>query len=216
MKRYKGAIFDLDGTLVDTLQDIADAMNYVLDQRGLPVFDYERYKYFVGKGLRMLVDQVVPPATDKETADLVYREMVDRYRNRLVEKSVLYEGIPELLNLLVERKILISVLSNKADELVQPIVRQLMSQWPVAFVFGLKETFPRKPDPTSALLICKQMGLLPSEVIYLGDTNVDMETASRAGFFSVGVTWGFRTEEELRKAGAQQIIHHPSQLVQLI
>ncbi|MDD2525002.1 MAG: HAD family hydrolase [Bacteroidales bacterium] len=216
MKRYKGAIFDLDGTLVDTLQDIADAMNYVLEQRELPLFDYERYKYFVGKGLRMLVDQVVPPATDQETAEQIYREMIDRYRNRLVEKSVLYDGIAELLDLLVERKIQLSVLSNKADELVQPIVRQLMSQWPLAFVYGLKETLPRKPDPTSALLICKQMGLLPSEVIYLGDTNVDMETACKAGFFSVGVTWGFRTEEELRKAGAMEIIHHPSQLVQLL
>lgn len=94
MKRYKGAIFDLDGTLVDTLQDIADAMNYVLEQRELPLFDYERYKYFVGKGLRMLVDQVVPPATDQETAEQIYREMIDRYRNRLVEKSVLYEVLP--------------------------------------------------------------------------------------------------------------------------
>ncbi|MDD4821153.1 MAG: HAD family hydrolase [Bacteroidales bacterium] len=216
MKRYKGAIFDLDGTLVDTLQDIADAMNYVLDQRNLPVFDYEGYKYFVGKGLRMLVDQVIPPETDRETAELIYREMIVRYRSRLVEKSVLYEGIPELLDALVERKIQISVLSNKADELVQPIVRQLMSKWPVAFVFGLKETLPRKPDPTSALLICEQMGLVPSEVIYLGDTNVDMETATRAGFFSVGVTWGFRTEEELRQAGAQQIIHHPSDLFQVL
>lgn len=212
MKTYKGVIFDLDGTLVDTLQDIADAMNYVLDQRGLPMFDYDRYKYFVGKGLRVLVDQVVPPETGKETGDMIYMEMIDRYRNRLVEKSVLYDGIPELLDTLVHKKMRISVLSNKADELVQPIVRLLMNKWPVEIVLGLKETLPRKPDPTSALLVCEKMELLPSEVIYLGDSNVDMETASRAGIFSVGVTWGFRTEEELRQAGAQRIIHHPSEL----
>lgn len=217
MHKFTALIFDLDGTLVDSLHDIADAMNRTLIRFGYPVYNYNDYRYFVGGGLRNLVIRCLPQAdrTDRRVDELL-GVMMDEYGQNYVKKTALYPGIPELLDLLTEKGYKMSILSNKADELTQKIVSSLLDRWKFDEVMGNSERFPRKPAPESALYIAKTMDVDPQAVLYLGDTDIDMQTAHAAGMYPVGVTWGFRSEEELIANGAERIIHHPADLFPLL
>ncbi len=213
MNTIRAVIFDLDGTLVDSLADIADAMNRTLIRFDYPIHTYESYKYFVGNGLKNLVYQCIPieKRTEEEVLDCL-SVMMFEYGKTYADKTVLYKGIPELLNALTEKGIQLAVLSNKADELTQKICNKLLKNWPFEIIMGASERFPRKPDPASALYIAQTLEINPSEILYAGDTNVDMKTARAAGMFATGVTWGFRTREELEENGANAIIDHPMEL----
>lgn len=217
MNRFQGIIFDLDGTLVDSLEDIADAMNRTLIHFGYPIYNYEAYKYFVGNGLKNLVTQCLPIEKRNED-DIAHclRIMMFEYGKTYAEKTKLYPGMDELLNELSDKKLKMAVLSNKADELTQKIFNKLLIKWKFEIVLGASERFPRKPDPQSAVYIAEQMGLLPENILYLGDTNVDMKTANAAGMSAIGVTWGFRTKEELIENGARMIIEHPLELLEIL
>lgn len=208
---YRAALFDLDGTLIDSLKDIADAMNHVLQQRALPTYAYADYCYMVGNGMKVLTERALPKGADAQLVNEVLQEMMQYYAMHLVEKTTLYDGIAELLDRLVAQEVKIVILSNKPDHLVRKIASKLMAKWPLAVVRGAIEGIPRKPDPTSALNIASELGIEPDKFIYFGDTNVDMETATKAGMYAIGVTWGFRTEKELRESGAQTILHHPDE-----
>lgn len=213
MNKFKAIIFDLDGTLADSLQDIADAMNKTLTRFGYPTYSYDEYKYLVGNGLQNLVTKALPE-TDRNKARIeeVLSVMMKNYRQALVVKTKLYDGIPELLDKLTQQGFKLALLSNKADELTQEIASKLLSRWKFDCILGASDHFPRKPSPESALYIAEQLEVLPSEVLYLGDTDVDMQTANAAGMFAVGVTWGFRTREELEKNGAKRVIEEPAEL----
>jgi len=216
MKNYQGIIFDLDGTLIDSLEDIADAMNYTLAEFGFPTHDYDAYRYFVGNGLMNLVKASLPQSAleNQPMLQLCFEMMIDRYQKCLLHKTRLYPGIRELLDMLVSKNIKMAVLSNKADKLTQQICAILLKKWPFDVVMGATEDFPRKPYPDSSLFIAKKLNLSPENIIYMGDSNVDMKTANAAGMFPVGVTWGFRTREELQEAGAQLIIDEPLELIE--
>lgn len=218
MKNYRGIIFDLDGTLIDSLEDIADAMNYTLAEFGFPTHNYDAYKYFVGNGLMNLVKASIPPSAleNRQLLPLCFETMIDRYQKYLLHKTHLYPGIKELLDVLVSKNLKMAVLSNKADKLTQQICSALLKEWPFDIVMGATEDFPRKPHPDSSLFIAKKLNITPENMIYMGDSNVDMKTANAAGMFPVGVTWGFRTREELREAGAQLIIDKPLELIKNI
>ncbi|GHU87398.1 phosphoglycolate phosphatase [Bacteroidia bacterium] len=214
MNSFHTVIFDLDGTLVDSLVDIADAMNRTLIRFGFPTFDYESYKYFVGNGLKNLVYQCLPDNKKQETQVMeCLKVMMEEYGKSYAEKTRLYDGIPELLDTLAKRNLKLAVLSNKADELTQKIGSDLLNKWRFDIILGANERFPRKPDPESALYISKELNVSPKNVLYLGDTNIDMKTANAAGMFAVGVTWGFRTREELLESGAKAIIDNPLELL---
>ncbi len=214
MNTIRTIIFDLDGTLADSLADIADAMNNSLVHFGYPVHDYQAYKYFVGNGIKNLVYKSLPEdKKDEENVMKCLEVMMEGYRKSYAEKTTLYDGIPELLDLLSEKKIKMAILSNKADELTQKICAKLLNKWHFEIILGATEYFPRKPNPESALYIAKEMAVLPQDILYLGDTNVDMQTANAAGMFAVGVTWGFRKREELLENGAKAIIDQPSELL---
>jgi phosphoglycolate phosphatase len=214
MNFFNTIIFDLDGTLVDSLVDIADAMNRTLVRFGFPVFDYESYKYFVGNGLKNLVYQCLPDDNKQEAQVTECLEvMMEEYGRSYAEKTRLYDGIPALLDALTERNLKLAVLSNKADELTQKIGAALLNKWRFDIILGANEHFPRKPDPESAIYISKKLNVFPKNVLYLGDTNIDMKTADAAGMFAVGVTWGFRTRKELSESGAKAIIDHPLELL---
>ena len=213
---FRAVIFDLDGTLANTLEDIADNMNRVLFQRGFPTHEYDAYRYYVGNGLHNLVIRSLPEnaRTDAMIA-LCHDQMIAEYHQNYINKTRLYDGIPELLDDLSSQRIKLAVLSNKADSLTQKICAVLLKNWKFEAVLGAIDRFPRKPDPTSALFISEQMGVEPAYVCYLGDSDVDMKTANAAGFYPVGVGWGFRPKQELVENGAKYIIDHPAELVSI-
>ncbi len=217
MNSIRAIIFDLDGTLVDSLIDIADAMNRTLMHFNHPVHDYDAYKIFVGNGLKTLVYRCLPEdKKDEEHVEECLRHMMREYGKTYADKTHLYEGISEMLDQLSERGLKLAILSNKADELTQKICSQLLSQWNFEVIMGASERFPRKPEPDAALFIAKTMHIATENILYVGDTNVDMKTANAAGMFAVGVTWGFRTRKELEENDAKAIIETPLELIELL
>jgi phosphoglycolate phosphatase len=214
---FKAVIFDLDGTLINSLQDIADSMNRALAEKGFPTHDYDSYRYFVGRGLRALVERALPEEQRIEENILeLYADLLKDYGENCLNKTKLYHGIPELLDALKEKELKLAILSNKADALTKKITDELMSQWSFDVISGTKGEIPRKPDPAGAFLIMEAIGVLPEEVLYVGDTSVDMKTAIAAGMFPAGVTWGFRTKEELMENGAKAIVDKPKELLNLL
>ena len=211
---YRAVIFDLDGTLADTLKDIADNMNRALDANGFPTHEYDDYRYFIGDGLRNLVARCLPESarTDAVITACHDRMMAEYHLNYLV-KTRLYDGIPELLDKLSSHRIKMAVLSNKADPLTQKICNDLLKDWKFEVVMGANDRFPRKPDPASAWFISEQIGVMPANICFLGDSDVDMKTATAAGLYPVGAGWGFRPKEELVENGAKLVIDHPTDLL---
>ncbi|MDL2224314.1 HAD family hydrolase [Bacteroidales bacterium OttesenSCG-928-M06] len=216
-QNFSAVIFDLDGTLADSLMDIADAMNRTLESFDYPTFNYEDYKYFVGNGLKTLVYRCLPENKKDDTSvEEVLSVLMKEYRKSYVDKTVLYPGIPELLDELTQKGYKLSVLSNKADSLTQKIAATLLDKWNFEIILGATEDFPRKPEPDAALFISQQMNILPENIFYLGDTDTDMQTANAAGMYAIGVTWGFRQRKELEENGAKLIIDHPMDLIKFL
>ena len=216
MAKFDGVIFDLDGTLVDTVEDIGDALNRVLSARRLPVHDYAWYRRTVGSGIRRLVSDALPPDRRVEaTITECFDAMLADYGENSLVKTHLYDGVAELLEVLAAHGLQMAVFSNKADELTQRVVASLMGAGMFAAVIGAQEGLPMKPDPTAALLIATRLGLAPSRIAYVGDTGIDMRTATAAGMMAVGVSWGFREREELVENGACAVLDHPLELLEL-
>ncbi|MCY1636606.1 HAD family hydrolase [Marinifilum sp. D737] len=210
----KGVIFDLDGTLANSIEDIADSMNQVLEENNFPTHDYATYKTFVGRGIRTLVEKSLPLENrDAKEIEKNFDRMMQVYDENCIVKTCLYPGIKDLLNTLSERGIKISVFSNKANELTQKVVKVLLADWKLEYVLGAGGDIPRKPDPKGAILISEKMGIDPSELMYIGDSGVDMATAQNSGMHAVGVLWGFRDMEELLTNGAQTILEKPMDLM---
>jgi phosphoglycolate phosphatase len=214
--KFKGVIFDLDGTLVNSLEDIAHAMNKVLQDLNYPTHNYEKYQYFVGSGLRNLVSKSLPENQNNETQiESCYQLMLEVYRNNCTNNTKPYEGIIELLDNLISHNAKLGAFSNKSDELTKKIVASLFPDYFNAVV-GLSTEALKKPNPSGALAISKNWGLDPEEIIFVGDSGIDMQTATNAKMHAVGVLWGYRPEEELIANGAKHIIKHPSDLIQIL
>lgn len=213
----KAVLFDLDGTLLDTLEDIANACNAALTRHGFPAHPASAYRYFVGDGVQMLILRVVPADHHdaKTLADVAtaYREEYHRHWNTTTRP---YEGIPELLDELTQRRIALAVLSNKPDDFTRRCVSEMLSRWSFSRVLGASKAYPPKPDPAAALHVAAGLNLPVEEVIYLGDTATDMKTATAAGMLPVGALWGFRTAEELKQSGARHLVEHPQELLKLL
>lgn len=217
IKRFKAILFDLDGTLLDTLKDIADSMNAVLERHAMNTFPVDDYRLFVGKGLRELIKCVLPEdKTNEQTIDECLSAMRIEYAKRWAENSKPYPGIPDLLDELQRINLPMVVLSNKADEFTQIMVRTLLPKWQFQSIHGLKDDLPAKPNPASALQIAHELKIQPGDFIYLGDTGIDMQTANAAGMYAAGALWGFRTAEELRANGAKILVEFPLQVLELL
>lgn len=209
-------MFDLDGTLADTLGDIHAIGNRVLARFDRPPIPRDRYRYLAGQGARQLVIDALgvgeaDPRVDQGVA--VFRELQMVHG---MDLTTPYPGVAEMLDALRSRGLKLAVLSNKPHDAAVAMMDHVFARWPFDAVRGQSDGTPHKPDPTAALEIARSLGVPPSQWMYVGDTRVDMLTAARAGFESVGVLWGFRDEAELRQSGARHIVSHPSQIVALL
>ncbi|MCG1035203.1 HAD family hydrolase [Polaribacter sargassicola] len=214
--KYKAVIFDLDGTLVNSIKDIADAMNAVLAELNYPTYDYKTYKTFVGSGVRSLVVKALPAENPKkEEVELCLKEMLQVYSKCCTNKTAPYNGILDLLSQLKSKDFQLSVLSNKEDTLTKKVASVLLPDY-LYPVLGLKEEVLKKPNPTVALQICKTINVKPEETIFIGDTDVDILVAKNANMLPIGVSWGFRDKKELVKAGATDVLDHPLDLLKIL
>lgn len=210
---YKAVLFDLDGTLTDTLADIAAAMNRALQLHELPTWPVDAYRYLVGNGAKVLSERCVRERQELSAA--VRQTYQANYETHNLVQTKPYEGVPEMLQALVDRGIRLAVFSNKPDADTKAVVRHFFPEIPFAVVRGQVEGVPVKPDPTGAAAVAAEMGLAPEDFLYLGDTAVDMECALAAGMHPVGALWGFRTEEELRQSGAEHLARQPGDLLSI-
>ncbi len=215
--KYAAVIFDLDGTLLDTIEDLADSMNAALQGEGHAVHAIDTYRYFVGDGIENLVRRALPEsARDEESVNRGKAAMESEYNKRWNAKSRPYTGVPELLDQLTQRQIPIAILSNKPEPFTLLAVNELLSPWTFFPIRGARPDTPRKPDPTSALVVAEELGVEPAKCLYLGDTDTDMKTAVGAGMYALGATWGFRLGEELLRTGAQTLLDEPMELLELL
>lgn len=213
---HTAVLFDLDGTLLDSLEDIADSMNVVLTDMGFPAHPVEAYKKFVGDGVPPLVERALPAGgRNPELIERIGHLLSEEYRKSWHKKTRPYPGIPQLLTGLSTAGIPMSIFSNKPDEFTRTMVKTLLPDWSFVRVTGIKPGVPRKPDPSAALETARIMNVPPENFAYLGDTNTDMLTARAAGMFAVGALWGFRSREELEESGAHMIIAEPYEFLQL-
>ena len=210
-------IFDLDGTLVNTIDDLGTATNHALQAMGYPEHPIPSYRSMVGNGVRKLIERALPDEARTtriiEAMRMHFREYYDKH---LWDLSTPYPGIPELLGELVERGVHIAVASNKYQEAVTPIIDHFFGNLPWAAIHGNREGVPVKPDPSVVFSILTECPTAKADVLYVGDSGVDMETARRACVESCGVTWGFRPRQELVKAYADHIVSNPDDILTLI
>lgn len=214
--KFKGIIFDLDGTLVNSLEDISDAMNAVLADLNYPTHNYDTYQYFIGNGLRKLVARALPSSNNTEDeVQVCFENMLKTYDSNCVQKTKPYKEIAELIYDLNPKGIKLAVFSNKADELTKKVTEAL---FPNLFdaIAGLTTEELKKPNPLKAIEISKNWNLQPEEILFVGDSDVDIETALNAKMFPVGVTWGYRTKEELKASGAKVVINTPFELLNIL
>ena len=208
-------MFDLDGTLADTLRDIAEAGNHAMRHVGRPTFDVDRYRTLAGQGLARLIEDALGPE-HRHRFDEAYDAFAAFYAEHRFDHCRPYDGVAALLDTLVERGVTMAVMSNKPDEATVDMVSRVFGRWRFAAVRGHREGYPVKPNPKAPLEIASELEIPPQRWAYVGDTDVDMQTGRAAGFFTVGVTWGFRSVDELRRAGAEAIIDRPDQLLPLL
>ena len=218
--KHKGIIFDLDGTLVDTLQDIAASMNKALELRGYPPLKTDAYRDKVGWGIRRLAELCLQELGRcenlEENSELVAQDTIRLYTEKPLVYTKPYPGIPELIATLRSRKLKTAILTNKNDPTTQLVVSGLFPQGSFSIVRGETSGKPRKPDPQCVWDLLVEMSLNPSDVIFVGDSEVDIETAVSSGCFPLGVSWGYRSRETIINAGARRIIDKPEELLEII
>lgn len=212
--KYNAVIFDLDGTLLDTIDDLADSVNAVLKGSSLPIHDTDSYRYFVGTGLKNLVRKALPDSF--RTSDNInkYTDAVAKeYGARWDKKTRPYAGIIDMLSTLTGIGVKMSILSNKPHKFTLKVVEKFLPANCFEYVFGDREGVPKKPDPAGALEISSLMNIPPERFLYVGDSDTDMITATSAGMYPIGVKWGFRDPNELIRTGAKTILENPQELL---
>lgn len=212
----KTIIFDLDGTLLDTLADLADSANYTMEQMGCPAHPVDSYRYFVGNGVPKLLERCLPEDKRTEENILTARKIfADHYNVHFADKTKPYDGISELLERLKESGVKMAVASNKSDEFTVSLVKRFFGN-SFDTVQGGKADVPKKPAPDIVYGIMERLGAVPENTYFAGDSNVDMYTAKNAGIKAIGCLWGFRTKEELLEGGADFLAENPLDIYKIL
>lgn len=212
----KAFIFDLDGTLLNTISDLRDSINLALDQFGYPHFSESEVKLKVGNGMKVLIRRSVPAEFDDAQVEKVLQVFLHEYKIHQMDETAPYPGIVDLLHELNRKGVPCGVISNKQNPNTQSIIQHFFSDIQFTFVSGEVAGIDPKPDPTLTLRCIKAMNLSPDEILYVGDTKVDIATGHNAGLKTVGVTWGFRDRKELVDNHADYLVDHPSELLELL
>lgn len=214
---YKAVLFDLDGTLLDTLEDIARTVDKVLEKRHFPTHDLAAYRSFISDGIVMLITRSLPEdSRDENTVEACVEEFRKIYRRYWKQMTRPYDGIVETLEKLVKRQLKLAVLSNKPHDMTLKCVEEFFPNIPFDVVLGQSDDIPPKPDPTGAITIADSLGILSDQILFVGDSAADMKAAVAAEMLPVGVLWGFKTDEELKRNGADILIKHPSELLHMV
>lgn len=214
-EKYRGVIFDLDGTLLNTLEDIADTMNAVLKGHRLPQHPVSAYKQYVGDGISTMVERALPPEErNDKLVGKCHKEFLRRYRHCWNKKTLPYDGIIPMFDALQEAGLFLAVLSNKPHHETGEAISWYFGSHRFTIYLG-HGIFPKKPDPEAVEYILSTMDISADECLYVGDTDTDMKTAISAGVDPIGVSWGFRDANELLSNGAKWIVHHPREIIQL-
>jgi len=214
--QIEGVIFDLDGTLVHTIEDIAGAANVLFTRHGLPEHDIEYYLNWIGNGAVKFIERAHGKPVGKEQLRAYVNEFKEIYAGNLHDKSRVYDGIPEVLNELVDRHIKISVLSNKPHLLTKEVCEFYLSDWPFDPVFGQREEVRRKPDPAAAFEIAEFLEIAPDKILFVGDSDNDILTAQAAGMNPLGVSWGYGRLENNPIEGMGELAHKPADILRII
>ncbi|MEF9940999.1 MAG: HAD family hydrolase [Lachnospiraceae bacterium] len=215
---YKACIFDLDGTLTDTLESLTYSVNKTLEELHLTHITSEQCRRFVGNGSRVLLERALQAAGDKELLHIeeavsTYARIFKTYCTYHVES---YDGIPQMLEKLMTQGVQLGVLSNKPDAQANHVIETIFGNQVFTCVKGQCDEMPKKPDPTGAWFVAQHLHARPEECLYVGDSDVDIETGTAAGMNTIGVTWGFREKEVLLNAGAKHTIDKPAELIDLL
>jgi len=213
----KVIIFDLDGTLLDTLEDISVSANFALTSLGFETEPKDAYRYHVGEGIFKLFGNIF--ARNPQTEEVIAKAVSlfeEHYAKQFNQNTKLYDGVSKMLTFLQNRGFKMAILSNKPDSFTKMCALKYLRTWQFDVVLGARQEVPRKPDPTAALEIAQLLHVKPETCFYLGDTMVDMKTARRAGMIALGALWGFRDAEELQKYGAHYLLNSPSEVIKLL
>lgn len=214
-KRYEAVIFDLDGTLLNTLEDLRDSVNYGLNQYGMPQRSLEEIRHFVGNGVQRLIELAVPEGITKELQEKIFDAFKEHYKVHCNDKTRLYAGIPELLTELKRREFLIAIVSNKLQEGVDALWEQYFKEY-LQTAIGAKDGIRKKPAPDTVIEALKILGIPRKQAVYVGDSEVDIATARNSEMDCITVTWGFRTREEQKQAGAVTFVDKPADIIPLL
>lgn len=215
---YKAVIFDLDGTLLDTIDDLGDSVNLALEELGYPQRTTDEYKLMVGNGFENLIRRAFPGnvSADEGMVSCMYELFRDNYSRLYMEKTKPYDGICEVVEELYKKGVPMAVDSNKRESFTVNLIHKFFPKDYFRLILGELPPRAKKPDPVSVEMISKEMGIPPREILFVGDTRIDVETGKNAGCDVAGVLWGFRDEKELREAGADYIIKAPRDILPLL
>ncbi len=212
----KAILFDLDGTLADSLIDLADGVNRALEIKGYPTHPVEAFKYFVGDGIPKMIERALPEnQRSQEIINEVKAIFMPYYAVHYADNTYAYSGMPELVSSLKAQGFIVAVVTNKEQTMANEVVTSLYGDV-FDLIFGKRDGIPAKPDPTAALMAMEELGVKPEECVFIGDSGMDVKTAVNSGAVPVGELWGFRKQDELLENGAKYIISKPEELLDII
>lgn len=213
--RYKAVVFDLDGTLLNTLEDLTDSTNYALAACGYPQRDITEIRYFVGNGIHKLIERAVPDGISSDELEKCFKIFCEHYKGNMENKTAPYDGINDMLKSLYENGVKLAVVTNKAEFAAKELVKRLFGEF-VSVVIGGNDKRPLKPAPDGVLDALKLLGAEKHEAVFVGDSEVDIQTAKNAELECIGVLWGFRKKEEIEKLGVKATAETAQELEKIL